>query len=531
MKKLLSVFLAGLILLPLMAKSVYAANVIGKKQAALEANIQTLQPNAESFSTTMSENLQVDTVFYILGGHPQKGDDGGIIYSNGMVGEVNKAIAWMLNSPVATTERYIADVLDSAGIKIAQPAYAQGLGFASLDPILDTWKTFRNLAYLLFVVVFLAIGFLIMTRQKAGGQTVITAQQAIPHIIIALILVTFSYAIAGLLIDLMYLVMYLLLALFNRDEATFLNQNFISLGWLMISSGAGAAYEAVESFSDVMTANMAGWFTDTVTVLGGVTLMVVIAVTIALKVMQLFFELLKTYVSIILSIAFSPIMLAIGAIPGKDTFKQWITDLIGNLAAFPVVMLMLIIFDKLTNGISGGDAAPISGGGFQPPYLIGSGNGAADMLPFIVGLGILTIMPEIVKKTKTAMGVKEGIFGELGAGVQESLKSGLRGGELVPGIGATNTSEWFKDSLGGVGGHLPMTALFGNKATRASVDDPNKRTVLGRGLIGGIPEVARRTIMKKARKGEVTDMSSSKTPKDSTEAGPILTADSISLDS
>src|SRR5690606_25281628 len=89
-----------------------------------------------------------------------------------------------------------------------------GLGFSSLDPILDTWKAFRNVAYLFYVIMFLVIGFMIMFRQKISSQAVVTAQQALPKIIISLIAVTFSYALAGLMIDAMYLIMYLIVGLF-----------------------------------------------------------------------------------------------------------------------------------------------------------------------------------------------------------------------------------------------------------------------------------------------------------------------------
>jgi hypothetical protein len=41
---------------------------------------------------------------------------------------------------------------------------------------------------------------MIMFRTKVG-QAAITAQQAIPNVVIAMLAVTFSYAIAGLMID------------------------------------------------------------------------------------------------------------------------------------------------------------------------------------------------------------------------------------------------------------------------------------------------------------------------------------------
>lgn len=446
MKKLPLALLLGLVLLSFATKNVLAQTEIEKKQAALEANIQTLQPNAESFSTTMIENVQVDTILYTMGGHPQKDANGETSYSHGMVGGMNRAIAWMFNSPAATTERYVADVMNSAGFKIARPAYAQGLGFASLDPILNTWKTFRNMAYLLFVVVFMVIGFLIMMRQKVGGQTVVTAQQAIPHIIISLLLVTFSYAIAGLLIDFMYLIMYLLLALFNKDQESFLNKNFLSLGWTMVSSGTTAAYQAVQEFGESMQSSLGQFGQEALTFLGSLTLAVVVAIAITLKIFELFFELLKTYVTVVLTIAFAPIILAAGAIPGKNTFKQWVNDIIGNLAAFPTVLLVLIVFDELTGGI-GGTTPVIEKGGFQPPYLFGTGS--TGVLPFIIGMGMLMIMPELVKEAKKAAGAKEGIFAQFARDMGQSMKQGMKGGEVIPGVGITDTN---KLPFGGVSG-------------------------------------------------------------------------------
>ena len=128
-----------------------------------------------------------------------------LVFGQGVIPAMSEYIAYMYQKP-ASTQAYIADVFKSA--KIIPPAQAQGIGFGALDPILQTWKTFRNLAYLFFVLIFLVIGFMIMFRHKINGQTVVTIQQAIPNIIVALLFVTFSYAIGGLLIDAMYLVMY-----------------------------------------------------------------------------------------------------------------------------------------------------------------------------------------------------------------------------------------------------------------------------------------------------------------------------------
>src|SRR5690606_31510020 len=68
---------------------------------------------------------------------------------DGLISDVNRGIV-ALYEPPATTKTYVADLMKSA--KIIPEAQAQGLGFSALDPILETWKAFRNLAYLFFVV-------------------------------------------------------------------------------------------------------------------------------------------------------------------------------------------------------------------------------------------------------------------------------------------------------------------------------------------------------------------------------------------
>lgn len=480
------------------AQATSAQKAVELKQTSIETAKFTKLENQGSFSTGLWENTQTDILMSTLGGYPEvvaTNPDGTpqFSYSHGMVGNMGNAIAMMYGQPPATTERYVADLLNSAGVGIIQPAYAQGLGFASLDPVLATWKTFRNVAYFFFVIIFLAIGIMIMLRQKIGGQTVVTAQQAIPQIVVALLVVTFSYAIAGLLIDAMYLIMYLLLALFgySGQQGKFLDHNFLSLGWAMIVSGWGSAQEAIEGFIQAaLSESTWSWLQGSaLETIGGLTLAVVIALAIALQIFKLFFELLKTYIGIILSVAFAPILLMFGAIPGKNPFAQWIGNLIGNLGAFPIVLLVLIMFDQLTNGgfarsvsTAGGGGVDPTPGGFMPPYMLNTGTGFGGVMSFVVGLGMLLIMPEIVKKGKEALGAKETVFDQFTKDVKDSLAGGWKGGEIVPGLGFTDTSKWGEERLGGISGKSFAEKLWGgNEKTRKAAE--TKTTFFGRGLV------------------------------------------------
>jgi len=327
---------------------------------------------------------------------------------DGLISDVNRGIV-ALYEPPATTKTYVADLMKSA--KIIPEAQAQGLGFSALDPILETWKAFRNLAYLFFVVIFLVIGFMIMFRTKVG-QAAITAQQAIPSVIVAMLAVTFSYAIAGLMIDLMYVAMYMVAGFFSEGPEV-INNNLLGLVGLMFQ-GTDGVQETIEQFME--DALNIGWLGEALAWLSSLFGAVIVGLAVLVAAFKVFFELIKTYVAVLIQIIFSPIILMFGAIPGKNTFGKWIKDLTGNLILWPVVLLCILVQRMLTAPIRSlqgtGDTLDAAfGGGFMPPFLVGQGQ--ASIIPVIVGLGVLLVIPEIMQQVKKAMGVSEGVFGEL----------------------------------------------------------------------------------------------------------------------
>ena len=63
----------------------------------------------------------------------------------GAIPTAGKALAFLTTNPPVEMRTYIADVLQNTGL--VQPAYAQGIGFSALNPVLRIWKAFRNIAY------------------------------------------------------------------------------------------------------------------------------------------------------------------------------------------------------------------------------------------------------------------------------------------------------------------------------------------------------------------------------------------------
>lgn len=368
----------------------------------------------------------------------------------GAIANIFGVMGAMYTHPPAETSTYVADLMNTAGF--AQPAYAQGLGFASLDPVLDLWKVFRNVAYFFFIVVFLIIGFMIMLRQKISGQVVVTAQQAIPSVIISLILVTFSYAIAGFMIDLMYVVMFLIIGLFSdvRSAAlgsdgavpNLINFNIIDLiGYLYSQGGLLGFTKNMTVVQEVFSAAGANSAVSGIAgFLGGLTLTMIVTVAVLVGTIRLFLELLKSYASIILYVVSAPITLMFGAIPGKNVFWPWFKALVGNLMTFPVVLLVLVLFVEFTQIGSGGlSYSSDASGGFIPPFLFGgAGTGSApSMIGPLLGFALILSLPDIVQQVKKAFGANDLGFGGMLLGwTGESLKRGVPLGARV-GMGMT----------------------------------------------------------------------------------------------
>lgn len=124
----------------------------------------------------------------------------------GALGASNRFMALMNDNPPASGVQYLARNIQS-GFGLTDTAYAQvgGTGASVIQPVERIWEFSRNFAYLAFTLVFVVAGFMIMFRRKLNPQTVIGLQMALPGLIIGLIIVTFSYFIAGLIIDLGFL--------------------------------------------------------------------------------------------------------------------------------------------------------------------------------------------------------------------------------------------------------------------------------------------------------------------------------------
>lgn len=366
-------------------------------------------------------------------------------YKIGALGATANMVA-ALYTPQASGVEYVASTLRD--FDLVEKAYAQtGTGFDGLAPIRDLWRAFRNITYALFVVIFLAIGLAIMFRYKLNPQTTVTIQSALPRIVVALLLVTFSYPIAGFMIDLLYVSISLGALAFrgfpgaDNFQPTFTEGGFFTtIGVLngltagttsIIAAGLGALAGTLISVIPALfvgglaVANVA--FTAGV---GALVMLLVLLIIVLYALVRLFFGLLQAYISIIILIIFAPLQIALGIFPGMPGFGSWLRNLTANLAAFAGVAFVLMLGAVLVNTASNGL--------WQPPILFGGtvGGFVANSVGGIIALGVLLMAHQIPQAVKNAFGVRG-----LGIGPGEAYRAGATPLNIYAGARATEAER------------------------------------------------------------------------------------------
>jgi len=162
-------------------------------------------------------------------------------FNHSLFGFMANLIALPYVNPPASGVYWVANGLQNAGF-IPKTYAAEGIGFASIRGLMNIWKALRNVSYMILVLVIVAIGFMIMFRIKLNPQTVISIESSLPKIVMALILITFSFAIVGFMIDLMYVLIILIIAILGSADPGF---NVISWQSQYLQAGPGSIFGGI----------------------------------------------------------------------------------------------------------------------------------------------------------------------------------------------------------------------------------------------------------------------------------------------
>ncbi len=275
-----------------------------------------------------------------------------------------------------------------------EPVYAGQTGYSYLQNmhIDQIWSETRNIAYVLYVIILIVIGFMIMFRNKIGGQMMVSVSNSIPQIIVGLVLVTFSFAIVGIALDLGKTLIIVSNRIFTRINN---GSNIQSLGSIVgmtdealkkTNSGTGFInyfFDECEDFYKAAGVEKDGnglpgqigkllgggaiialsdsviqtAITDALSITGWLKLIInVVLTTLKFPVLiffiynlvvllvcvyasfKLFITMLTTYIKIFMNVILAPFQILAGSIPGNSSaLTNWFKSVFANILVFPAM--------------------------------------------------------------------------------------------------------------------------------------------------------------------------------------------------
>lgn len=278
-----------------------------------------------------------------------KGVDDEIIPPNmksGVVGMVENEVMAMFNAqPNIDVVAHLSEEW-VPGYKEKQSVYASGYDDLIKTNIDSLWSVTRNIAYIGFVLVMIIVGFMIMFRSKVGGQTVVTIGNAIPKVVVGLVLVTFSFAIAGLILDISGILMRVIAGILDSDIP-------IHNIWQLLKGTALGGAAEVAGGAGLGTVAIVGLIIGVLgpSVLVGIFVALIVLGIVLFGAIKLWFTLVKTYFSLLVNVIVAPLAIMAGSIPGNESmttniFKSMLRNALVFPLAYAIVNLPYFLVEK-----------------------------------------------------------------------------------------------------------------------------------------------------------------------------------------
>jgi hypothetical protein len=337
--------------------------------------------------------------------------------------------------------KYTVDTISKFGS--VPTVNAQGFGFGAVDGLQKYWQGFRDVSYALIVLIVIVFAFMIMFRVKLSPQLVISVQSALPKIVTALILATFSYAIAGFVIDLSYVVGGLFASLMQLAgfSKTF-EEAFKQIVPIGATSALGGFYILIYMFGYTISFFIAA-IIATFGAIGGLSVygflagILAILVTVWVLILMLWYTLkvpwvlLKNLISLFLSIVVAPVQIVIGAVVPSIGFGMWFKKIIAEALVFPLTgLFMYLAINTLNASLSAswGQLWEFTGLMGQTklwaPPILGSSADMAGLLWLAVSFTFMTMIPKAVDIMKMlVMGAKF----DFGSAIGEAMSPVMMG--------------------------------------------------------------------------------------------------------
>jgi len=232
-----------------------------------------------------------------------------------------------------------------------------GFGFNILFPVVGLWAISRNASFFLFVIVAIVFAFMIMFRVKLSPQVVISVQSALPKMIITLILATFSFAIAGLMIDLMYVIMGVFSTLitsmniplfktfqaqlvfaFINGSLPILHDSGISIVLYFLVYIVAYVVAVVAAFAAAVSGLHVSSIIFSLLLLAFALILILILLWYILKTVYVLFKNLAAVYGLII---IAPLQITAGALFPQMGFGTWLKKLFSKLMVFPLTGIFI----------------------------------------------------------------------------------------------------------------------------------------------------------------------------------------------
>lgn len=339
----------------------------------------------------------------------------------GLVGLLDDTTAGLIASqPSLNVNQLMASEWIPGYDEAQNAAYAGGAEFLTSTGINRLSEISRNLSYLIYIVVLIAAGFMIMFRNKIGGQVAVTIFNTIPNVIISLLMTTFSFAIAGLILNISAaatnVIGSILTNTFQVNAADTHVTNPFSLfkfgyyaldgfgqvlGDMLGGTGIGAAFEemlalgAIGGILGLIVAGPAGLLFGAI---AGIIVLLFVFIIAAIASVRVYITLLKAYLAIIFDVFLGPLVNALAAIPGRTGMRMdWIFRLLKNGLVFScvsgVVGLSVIIATNTDVNIT--DFTPLVNGTLTPLNAAQTTGAIAGVLKGAASIYLLFLAAEV----------------------------------------------------------------------------------------------------------------------------------------
>lgn len=365
--------------------------------------------------------IMVDaTTGYLLGVYdPQTGN---LISQNSALQSLASATGTMYRQPISSVQ-YLAFMRNK--ISIVKPSYAATPGTEVLAPLILVWEGIRNASYVFFIIIFVAVGFMIMFRSKLNPQTIINIQLALPRIIIALILVTFSFAILSFLVDLAFFGNQLVASALGGplkkaalasnyywrpfNDPTDPSQGFLLtiLGRFGQSDVIGLIITALGAIGGLFSGNFDSIF------------LMIIAFSLVGSLVKIFFALLTRHVTIILSVIGAPLVFLLSAFPSQNNpASTFLKTFLSAILTFPAVLALL----NLSMFFAASGDARLNN--VIPPFFLGTGTDSKviSTMGGFIALGLLMVASKIPQVLDEMLQVKGGAIAAAGGEISGAAR-------------------------------------------------------------------------------------------------------------